>query len=43
VILGRYDGSGDQVTRVETAEGHGTSIPTAVDDAMEQTATNVVE
>jgi hypothetical protein len=43
VILGRYDESEDQAERIETAEGHGTSIPAAVDDAMGSTATNVVE
>jgi hypothetical protein len=35
VILGRYDESGDET---ETAEGHGTSIPEAIDDALGQTA-----
>jgi hypothetical protein len=43
VILSRYDESEDQAERIETVEGHGTSIPAAVDDAMGSTATNVVE
>ena len=34
VILGQYDGDGVDAERIKTAEGHGTSIPTAVDDAM---------
>lgn len=34
VILGRYDESADPPERVETAEGHGTTIPDAVNDAL---------
>jgi hypothetical protein len=37
VILGRYLPSGDMVNREASAEGHGTSIPEAVDDALGKT------
>jgi hypothetical protein len=39
VILGRYMPTGDIEERVDGAEGHGTSIPAAVDDALGKTAT----
>jgi len=38
VLLGKYLPSGDVEERTETAEGHGTTIPAAVDDALGQTA-----
>ncbi len=36
VVLGRYDASTNPPELMDTAEGRGTDIPAAVDDAMER-------